>query len=43
MARQIEVVYGPYSSLYGSDALAGVINIITATDGSERIQVDGEL
>ncbi len=27
--RQIEVVKGPASSLYGSDALAGVINIIT--------------
>ena len=27
--KQIEVVKGPSSSLYGSDALAGVINIIT--------------
>lgn len=27
--RQIEVVKGPSSSLYGSDALAGVVNIIT--------------
>jgi outer membrane receptor for ferrienterochelin and colicins len=27
--RQIEIVKGPTSSLYGSDALAGVINIIT--------------
>jgi outer membrane receptor for ferrienterochelin and colicins len=27
--RQIEIVKGPSSSLYGSDALAGVINIIT--------------
>ena len=27
--RQVEIVKGPSSSLYGSDALAGVINIIT--------------
>jgi outer membrane receptor for ferrienterochelin and colicins len=27
--RQIEIVKGPSSSLYGSDALAGVVNIIT--------------
>jgi len=27
--ERIEVVYGPSSSLYGSEALAGVINIIT--------------
>ena len=27
--RQIEIVKGPASSLYGSDALAGVINILT--------------
>ncbi len=29
LAQQIEVVYGPASALYGADALAGVINIIT--------------
>jgi len=28
-AKQIEVVYGPASALYGADAVAGVINIIT--------------
>lgn len=27
---RIEVIHGPSSSLYGSDALAGVVNIITA-------------
>ena len=30
-AKQIEVVYGSASALYGADALAGVINIITKT------------
>ncbi|MDX2197270.1 MAG: TonB-dependent receptor [Cytophagales bacterium] len=29
MAKQVEVVYGPASALYGADAFAGVINIIT--------------
>lgn len=27
--EQVEVVRGPYSSLYGSDAVAGVVNVIT--------------
>lgn len=30
-AKQIEVVYGSASALYGADALTGVINIITKT------------
>lgn len=29
LAKQIEVVYGPGSALYGADAMGGVINIIT--------------
>lgn len=29
--KQIEIVKGPSSSLYGSEAMAGVINIITTT------------
>lgn len=28
-ARQVEVLYGPAAALYGADAMAGVINIIT--------------
>lgn len=32
--QQIEIVKGPATSLYGSDALAGVINIITETPKS---------
>jgi vitamin B12 transporter len=33
--EQIEIVRGPYSALYGSDAMAGVVNILTvpATSG----------
>jgi vitamin B12 transporter len=27
--EQVEVVRGPYSSLYGSDAVAGVVNVLT--------------
>lgn len=29
MVEQIEIVKGPFSSLYGSDAMGGVVNIIT--------------
>ncbi len=29
LAEQIEVVYGPSSSLYGADAFVGVVNIVT--------------
>lgn len=28
-ARQIEIIYGPASAVYGADAMTGVINIIT--------------
>ncbi len=35
--KQIEVVKGPSSSLYGSEALGGVINIITAQPDDEEI------
>jgi outer membrane receptor for ferrienterochelin and colicins len=35
--RQIEIVKGPSSSLYGSEAMAGVINILTASPTLETI------
>ncbi len=31
--QRVEVLKGPASLMYGSDALAGVINIISATAG----------
>lgn len=34
--KQIEIVKGPSSSLYGSDALAGVVNIITERPQGKR-------
>lgn len=34
--KQIEIVKGPSSSLYGSEALAGVINIITENPNATR-------
>lgn len=42
--RQIEIVKGPSSSLYGSEALAGVINIITDNaGGSGRRQINASV
>lgn len=37
--RQIEIVEGPMSVSYGSDAMAGVINIITKTDKTDHFSV----
>jgi outer membrane receptor for ferrienterochelin and colicins len=34
--KQIEIVKGPSSSLYGSEALAGVVNIITQTPNQSK-------
>lgn len=36
--KQIEIVRGPATSLYGSDALAGVINIITQTPAANALR-----
>jgi len=38
--RRIEIVRGPSSSLYGSEALGGVVNIITDGAGSGRVGAD---
>lgn len=35
--RKIEIVKGPSSSLYGSEALAGVVNIITDKPAADRL------
>jgi outer membrane receptor for ferrienterochelin and colicins len=37
--KQIEIVKGPSSSLYGSEAMAGVINIITLPPKKENIEL----
>ncbi len=36
--KQIEIVKGPSSSLYGSEAMGGVINIITERPSSDRLK-----
>ena len=42
-AQRVEIVYGPGSALYGTDALSGVINIITDTDeGGQGASLQGE-
>ena len=38
--RQIEIVKGPASSLYGSEALAGVVNIITSRPSQSETEVN---
>ena len=37
--QRIEIVRGPFSSLYGADAVGGVVNIITTGD-SDHVDVD---
>ena len=39
-AKQVEVLYGPAAALYGADAFAGVINIITDKPGD---RLEGKL
>lgn len=40
--EQIEVVRGPYSALYGSDAMAGVVNILTVpTRSGMQASIEG--
>lgn len=40
--EQIEIVRGPYSALYGSDAMAGVVNILTVpTRSGFQASVEG--
>ncbi|TAF94926.1 MAG: TonB-dependent receptor [Cytophagia bacterium] len=44
--KQIEIIKGPSSSLYGSEALAGVVNIITSPltpDGGTKFNTDVSL
>ena len=40
MIERIEVIKGPASVLYGSEAMGGVINIITKKGGTKPIQGD---
>lgn len=39
--ERIEIVEGPMSVVYGSDALAGVINLITKKPGKESLSISG--
>jgi outer membrane cobalamin receptor len=40
LAKQIEIVYGPGSALYGADAMAGVINIITQKGSDTNVLIN---
>jgi outer membrane receptor protein involved in Fe transport len=37
--KQVEVIYGPASALYGADAFAGIINLITEDDFGKKNDV----
>jgi outer membrane receptor for ferrienterochelin and colicins len=41
--RRLEIVEGPQSTLYGSSALGGVVNLITRTDLRSRIELGSTL
>lgn len=41
--EQIEILKGSQSTLFGSDAIAGVVNIITRQPGSDPIQATADL
>ncbi|MCJ8347206.1 TonB-dependent receptor [bacterium] len=44
MVKQIEIVYGPASAMYGADAYSGVLNIITYNyEDLEEMEIKGEL
>jgi outer membrane receptor for ferrienterochelin and colicin len=38
-AKQVEVIFGPTSALYGTDALSGIVNIITDDPSSSDVRV----
>ena len=43
IVERVEILKGSQSTLYGSDAIAGVINIITRKGGSKPVSVNGVL
>lgn len=42
-AEAIEIIYGPAASVYGADAMSGVINIITRTPDDKSTIVQGNM
>lgn len=42
IAKQIEIIYGPASALYGADAVSGVINIISKDSKTNNLNLNLE-
>ena len=40
--RRIEVVRGPYSALYGGNAMGGVIHVLTQSPSTRQVQIKAE-
>ncbi len=43
IAKQIEIIYGPASALYGADAVSGVINIVTKNAEDDTLAIEGSV
>lgn len=41
--QRVEIMKGPQSTLYGSDAVAGVINLITTKENNKKINLKSQL
>jgi iron complex outermembrane receptor protein len=43
MIERVEVLYGPASAVYGANAFAGIINVVTKNPSTEGVAVDAKV